>query len=299
VTPRVGWAVGVRTLLRTSDGGRHWAPAGEPARALRSVDFVTAAHGWGIAGGVPRGYYGSEQASWPFAGGMLVRTLNGGRTWAAQPAAGPVESVCFDHNGAGWAAHGATVRRTRDGGRTWRTVVTFPLHDSCGPVNSTLGWFATIQCAGATTAWVLLSGGVGASSQQPYILYRTGDSGRRWRPVLDEGYFEGASYPSYYSTSYVASGLGNYTGPLSAPDHLTAYIVGLSYSSSPASIVIAATRDGGRTVRRLCAVPGLAAEAPLAVTFVDATHGWVAGTTGRGDIILATTNGGRTWTRQV
>lgn len=80
---------------------------------------------------------------------------------------------------------------------------------------------------------------------------------------------------------------------------MTAYIAGLSYSSSPASIVIAVTRDGGRTVRRLGAVPGLAAEAPLAGAFVDATHGWIAGTTGHGDIILATTNGGRTWTRQV
>lgn len=292
VTPRVGWAVGVHTLLRTTDGGGHWVPVGEPARPLRSVDSVTATRGWGIAGGTPRDYGGTAQASWPFAGGTLVHTLNGGYTWAAQPAAGPVDSICFDHNGAGWAAHEATVRSTRDGGRTWRTVATLPIVHSAG-------WFATIQCAGATVAWVLLSGGFGVSNQQPYILYRTGDGGRRWRPVLDEGYFEGVSYPSYYPTFHVAGGPGNYTGPLSVVNQTTAYIVGLFFASNPASIVIAVTRDGGRTVRQLGAAPGLAGAAPLAGAFVDATHGWIAGTTGHGDIILATTNGGRSWTRQV
>jgi len=290
LTPRVGWAVGVHTLLKTVDGGLHWAQAGvgEPTQPLRSVDFVTAARGWGVAGGTPLSYAGTHQVSWPFAGGTLVQTLDGGRTWAIRPTAGPVDSICFN-GGAGWAAHEATVLRTQDGGRTWRRAMTFPITHS-------RGWFASVRCTGAATAWVLLSGGVGASNQQPYLLYRTSDGGRHWQAVLKEVYFAGSAYPSL---PIVVSGPGSYIGPLSAVDRATAYVLGICFPCSlHNSIVMSRVQNGGQTVHYVGAVPGLTSEGPLAIAFVDASHGWVAGTTGHVTEILATSNGGKTWQRQ-
>src|SRR5207245_164395 len=36
-----GWVVGARNLFSTQDGGRHWQPLPEPARQLWSVHFVS------------------------------------------------------------------------------------------------------------------------------------------------------------------------------------------------------------------------------------------------------------------
>ncbi len=289
LTLRVGWAVGARTLLRTLDGGQHWAPVGESTPPLRSVDFVTPADGWGIAGGTPRPYGGTDQVAWPFRGGRVVHTLDGGRTWALQPAAGAVDGLCFSGPATGWAVHEATVRRTRDGGRSWRTAVSSPLY------NHGAGWFASVGCAGSRAAWVLVSAGVGTSNQQPYVLYRTGDDGRYWRPVLDEGYFEGASYPDYRAYRVPA----NYIGPLSVVDATTAYLAGLNYESPSGFIAIACTDDGGQALRRPATAPGLRGTGPVALAFVDAAHGWVVGQSGQGSAIVATSDGGQTWVRQM
>ncbi len=289
LTPRVGWAVGARTLPRTLDGGQHWAPVGESTPLLRSVDFVTPADGWGIAGGTPRAYSGTNQVAWPFGGGTVVRTRDGGRTWTPQPAAGAVDGLCFSSPTTGWAVREARVWRTRDGGRSWRTVVRFPLY------NHGAGWFASVGCAGSRAAWVLVAAGVGASNQQPYLLYRTGDDGRHWRPVLDEGYFGDAAYPAYR----ISEGPGAYIGPLSMVDATTAYLAGLNDESPSGFIVVAGTDDGGQALRRPETAPGLWGEGPVALTFVDAAHGWVVGQSGQGSAIVATSDGGQTWARQM
>ncbi len=272
VTPRVGWAVGVRTLRRTLDGGRTWAPVGEPTFPLRSVDVVTARDGWGIAGGTSRPYGGTGQVAWPFSGGRVVHTRDGGRTWAPQPAADAVDGLCSSGPTQGWAVHEARVWRTRDQGHTWRAVVSFPLY------NHGAGWFASVGCAGSTSTWVLVSAGVGASNQQPYVLYRTGDEGQHWRPMLDEGYFEGASYPVYGAHRAP----DNYICPLSVVDATTASIAGFNYESLAGSIVIADVRNGGQSLERRETAPGLRGEGPIALTFVDAAHGWVVGQSSHG-----------------
>jgi photosystem II stability/assembly factor-like uncharacterized protein len=288
VSPQVGWAVGVHTLLRTTDGGRHWVRAGEPTQPLRSIDFVTPMQGWGIAGGTALPYYGTNQVPWPFARGTLVRTLDGGRTWVAKPAAGPVDSICFSSAAVGWAARGSTVRHTRDGGRTWRTVFTPRIYNGAH-------WLATVRCVGTAEARVLLSpGDDGTMSQEPYVLYRTLDGGHHWTAVLDEGYFS-IDYP----TARAPGGPGGHIGPLSIAGPRTVYILGLCLVCMQGQVQIMGTRDGGRTWSRPLAVPGLTFQGPYAIAFVDASHGWVAGPIGGHGAILATTDGGGTWTRQI
>jgi len=293
-TPAVGWAVGARDLLATTDGGRHWTGRAEPAQALRGVDFVTATLGWGIVGGVARIYGGTIQSTWPYERGTLVRTQDGARTWTAQPAAGAVDSFCFDSGSDGWAAAGGAVRRTSDGGRTWRTVATLPIG---APHNAV--WYATIRCTGRATAWVLISGGIGVSNQQPYILFRTGDGGRHWRGLLLEGYFGQAAYTSVQV--HAIDGPGGYIGPLSVVGPATAYVVGLCLPCpSDNTFSVIGTRDSGRTwsPRILIPTTTLSYFGPVTMTFVDASHGWIAGGYNR-DAILATTDGGRTWMRQL
>ena len=289
VSPQVGWAVGVHTLLRTVDGGRHWVRAGEPTQPLRSIDFVTPTQGWGIAGGTALPYYGTNQVPWPFKRGTLVRTRDGGHTWATQPSAGPVDSICFGGVTEVWAARGATVLRTRDGGHTWHTIFAPRIYHGAQ-------WLATVHCVGTAVAWVLLSpGDDGAASQQPYVLYRTLDGGHHWRAVAEERYFAGA-YPAARATEE----LGAYSGPFSVVDRRTAYVLGLCpVCSMQGTVHLAGTPDGGRTWRPAVRVPGLTSHGPYAIAFVDASHGWVAGPIGGHGAILATSNGGGTWTRQI
>lgn len=62
VNRRVGYAVAVTSLRRTSDAGSHWQEVDEPAgHALVWVDFQTASDGFGLT-----------------SLGTLVRTTNGG-----------------------------------------------------------------------------------------------------------------------------------------------------------------------------------------------------------------------------
>jgi photosystem II stability/assembly factor-like uncharacterized protein len=289
VSPQVGWAVGVHSLLRTTDGGRRWAPVGEPTQPLRSIDFVTTTQGWGIAGATALPNYGTNQVPWPFGKGTLVRTRDGGRTWATQSTAGPVNSICFGGVTDGWAARGATVLRTRDGGHTWHTIFAPRIYHGAQ-------WLATIHCDGTAVAWVLLSpGDDSAASQQPYVLYRTLDRGHHWRAVAEERYFEGA-YPAARATEE----LGAYIGPFSVVDRRTAYVLGLCpVCSVQGTVQLAGTPDGGRTWRPAVRVPALTSHGPYAIAFVDATHGWVSGPIRGHGAILATADGGRTWTRQV
>src|SRR5439155_17444775 len=51
ISSTTGWVVGGQTLLGTTDGGRTWHQLGEAAALIRSVHFVNAMQGWGIAGG--------------------------------------------------------------------------------------------------------------------------------------------------------------------------------------------------------------------------------------------------------
>ena len=63
-----GWSVGVAgTVLRTSDGGKRWAPQTGGAANWLGVFFVDPQNGWIIG-----------------RGGTIRRTTNGGETWIAQ-----------------------------------------------------------------------------------------------------------------------------------------------------------------------------------------------------------------------
>lgn len=134
-----GWAVGGGgTILRTVDGGAHWTrtyACAQPVPCtatsqdavtnnLAALSFPGATHGWAVG-----------------AGGTILNTLDGGRTWSvelacAQPETAIAKHYCtpvsadrvtkdltgvsFADDSHGWAVgKGEQILVTADGGATW------------------------------------------------------------------------------------------------------------------------------------------------------------------------------------
>src|SRR5712691_6201822 len=154
ISATTGWAVATRTLLGTSDGGRSWRQLGEPRMPIRSVHFVSASIGWGIAGGNdPQPIHG-----WlvPHDGATLVITRDGGSTWAALGGPSNPQTVCLREAAQGWVGttDGVFILRTTDNGSNWSEVLPRPDQQPPGLPQATL-----IQCAAPHALWVLFLGG--------------------------------------------------------------------------------------------------------------------------------------------
>jgi photosystem II stability/assembly factor-like uncharacterized protein len=108
-----GWAVGTDSLLATTDGGAHWAPLPEPCPLIRAVHFSSPGDGYAVAGGQVPGE--GVTGSWtPWAGGVVLVTHDGGRTWVTVRTPANAQTVCFGSARDGWlgAAAGCTGRGT-------------------------------------------------------------------------------------------------------------------------------------------------------------------------------------------
>lgn len=293
VDGRHGWALGsdpTPALLGTSDGGQHWRALAEPpGGALVKVHFHTALQGFGVAA-----KHSAPQVT------RLVMTGDGGATWRwlpDPPGAGPgsvVSDVCFSHAGDGWLV---TSSPGGTGGTVWRSVGgagqavawnrSRPLDTGGDPVTG-----VQLQCAGTGAAWVELAGG-GAAGHLAYVLLNTRDGGVTWKAVLVNRFTWGLLFPG------VPDGPGSFPGPFSAVSPTTAFVLG---STPPAGDLLSGMLViPGTTPRPARTVPALSAmRTPQGVSFVSATVGWVAGVDGKGrGVILATTDGGRTWRAQL
>jgi photosystem II stability/assembly factor-like uncharacterized protein len=268
-----GWAVADTALLRTSDGGATWNPAGEPAgMVLTQVDFTTSDQGWGVA--VPSGQVGAPVL------GTLVRTADGGASWSVVRA-DFANSVCAT-GPVVVAGAAATVLRSADGGATWSTVL--DAHSSATPWLS-----AAVQCPDPRSIWALLQGG-SAMGSQGYAAYASADAGGHWRPVVVSPQLTGQ--PDFTGVTQ----LDSYPGPFDAVSSDKAVFLGQCPACSPQRVAVARTQDGGAHAIR-SVVNGFAPTGGL--SFGDAQHGWMTarlgGYPGRHPVILATTDGGRSW----
>lgn len=208
VSGTVAYAWGGSTVLRTTDGGHVWRalrlpmPLGSPTAVL-SVSAVGPAMAYMALGSTVVG-----------AGATYV-TRDGGRAWTVLPAPFPFGQVAFTSATDGWAVTRPAdavhaVYRTADGGRKW--TPSFALPPSPWPGVDGARLFA----AGATDAYLLLSGGSGMS-QTSYSIYHTAD-GTHWRPVVavpTAGAGPAPGNPRGVSTGpMVPGGLGSSPGPL-------------------------------------------------------------------------------------
>jgi photosystem II stability/assembly factor-like uncharacterized protein len=279
-----GWALGDGTVLATVDGGLHWRELPEPAQGtLRRVHFVSRTEGWGVAGGQDQG---GEGPMVPIGKTRLVHTLDGGRTWSALAAPAAPQSVCFTSTTDGWMASGTKVWRSTDGGRSWSGSPVFTLRvDGGGPP-----FQAELQCAKPGAAWVRFSGGGAAAGHSPYALYTTRDGGTSWKGVLAEG-------NTLATLLRLPAGPGSYPGPFSVIDPSQAFVL----SPSPAAATVGGVlASGSGKLTAVPPIPGSTLREPTSVGFASPTQGWVVGkdTAGR-PVVLATTDGGHHWTRQL
>ncbi len=289
-----GWVTGASEVLATTDGGAHWRALPEPCRAIRTLHFVSPDDGFAVAGGnLP--YVGVSSP--PLAGGVLLRTADGGQHWQLLAAPADVETACFSNTRRGWLGADGNIYGTVNGGRSWTLAVHGPSTPGGGPGFHAL---AEVECAGSGAGWAELNGPGAALSHMPQIGYHT--AGGTWQPIFAEQY---TASPGLRARVHAASP-GVYPGPFSAISPDQAVFVGeCPPCSAPASprllgpVPMDIALHGGAVLIRRGRISQLSQA--TAAAFVTASDGWVTGirqASQRISVIMHTTDGGRSWQEQ-
>ena len=295
VSPTKGWAVGDRgTIWTTVDGGATWNLADVPTDAnLFAVSFFDENFGLAVGGRVV-----------PATGvgvGVLLRTIDGGTTWGVvETASFPIlRDVRVLDPGTAWVAGDSSelypsglfvssdtgLTWTAEGGARrggWRSVLFDPAQ-KLGVGVSTDGALQTVS--GEKAAKKSLPFGARRLDDVVFdaatgTVWAVGESGLATRSAnfgADWARAPGA-FPNdagrYFDFKSVAA-LGGFVGAVGSPGTLFFY-----------------SDDGGAT----WAASRTETRAPLRkLFFLDRLNGWAVGDFGT---ILATKDGGRTWTRQ-
>ena len=260
---RHGWAVGKAGLIvATADGGATWSEQHSAAEDdLLDIATTDARHAWAV------GFVGNRTA------GLILATADGGRTWRRRYSGSDVLSaVSFSDAVHGWAVGSTGILATTDGGLHWRLQRAVPA-----------GYhLSDLTFSDARHGWAV--GGTGQGVVEPGFVMATRDGGAHWALQL------AGTRASLSNVSFVDARRGWVAGSQ-----------GLLYR----------TTDGGAT---WIPVPMNRAWEFGAICFSDAEHGWMvvhphwdlaavtAGDAGaewsfeRQLVLLATSDGGRTWT---
>ena len=293
-----GWAVGDRgTIRHTNDGGRSWHPQQSGLDcSLESVFFIDRQTGWAVGG-----------ESHPYthtSSGVVLSTRDGGRSWTRNPHAflPALELVRFFNGRQGWAVgcpsamYPSGVFLSEDGGRGWKPL----------PGKRTTGWVAAdflapregILADARGTATILRQG-ILRQAATP----RFGLRGIRRMELVPE------VQPQVYGWLVGQGGLVMLTcdtgatwrsPPAELPegiapefDFAALAVIGPNVwiAGSPGTRVFHSP-DAGQSWNAFSTGQNL----PIrSLAFVDEQAGWAVGELGT---ILATTDGGRSWTRQ-
>ena len=308
IDPQRGWAVGDRGVIRqTDDGGRHWRLQHSPvACRLESVCFLDDRNGW-IVGGWTQPYTHKGQ-------GVVLRTHDGGQHWEPIPRLSlpALRRVKFFDAHHGWAVadpsdmYPAGVFRTDDGGLSWYSL----------PAQNSPSWLdgdALAPETGATVGW---GGAIGNLTDRGLEPARAPDRGLRNlhclrfapREMTSTGITtnQHAQVPFGWAVGDGGLALLSVDGgrswhePLGGLPRDARQIDFHAVAARGKSCWIAGTPgthvlhspDGG-TTWQVCAT---GQSLPIrALTFQDENRGWAVGALGT---ILATRDGGRTWTGQ-
>jgi len=278
VSSTIGWVsartmCGVSQLMRSTDGGRTWTRQSSPAgdAGLQAIGAADASHAW--AAGTAGALFGGP--------GEIAATANGGSLWTNEsvPLANQYIAVSpIDSSHAAVAGYFCTpggvctggVATTADGGVSWSA------HAS--PVSLPAAMAFVSPAAG----WLGGGGGCHAGGCAPELA-KTSDGGATWQSesVPLSGEVAGISFPDALH-GWAVSGNG-----------------------------IVSTSDGGGSWQaESVPAPGgppCVLNCPSfdlrTVHFVDDLHGWAGGAVCSAApcspaAVLATTDGGSTWTEQ-
>jgi photosystem II stability/assembly factor-like uncharacterized protein len=120
---------------------------------------------------------------------VLRRSTAGGVDWTTLPSRPGSVQLQPASAQVAWATTPAgKVLRTKDGGRTWARVWFGGRPESTAPTNVPPGlnrsWtmFLTVQSPTTATVIVQVTRGHGHAARTNFVTYRTTDGGRTWRP---------------------------------------------------------------------------------------------------------------------
>ena len=260
----------------TSDGGKTWRYVSDlTPRERTSASSIY--------------FFDSSRGLVATSSGAILRTTDGGESWAPVIPRGRVSSlsslfVLDDRREIGWAAGSGDVVRTDDGGETWRSLTPGGVDISYRPpirkmqfLDDRRGWAAGMQAS----------------------LARTMDGGATWQPAATP--IVGPNRPNFWDVSFLDAELGWVVGEegsmLSTADGgitWTRRSTGLRDAQSAPKLERIPTAKGPVEVDAGDRTPGFTI---TAVRFVDRSRGWVAGfyaNLGR-SLILHTQDAGATW----
>lgn len=282
-----GWAVGTTSLLATTDGGAHWTALTEPCPVIRSVHFISPTAGFAVAGGRNTS---SLDPALPALGGVVLSTVDGGRTWHAMATPSNAQTVCFSDSRHGWLGAGGLLYRTGDGGKDWAALTS-----AAGQAGSGGTADMSVECADNGSAWALRVGPGAAMTQNPHVAYHADQAGAT--PIFAEQYFQA---PGAKPT---AQSPGADAGTFSAIDSARAVFIDWCEACGAGTAPWDVAANSGATLAKEGNVGSITQ--PQAASFRSPQVGWVAGDTvlpasGNGtaktqERIVATTDGGRAW----
>ncbi|MBA4019593.1 MAG: hypothetical protein C0483_20710 [Pirellula sp.] len=292
------WACGDHgVVLHTADGGATWVPqaSGVDCR-LHCIYFVDARNGWIVGGGYDPYVHRSR--------GVVLRTTDGGANWQPEPTAlvPLLRKIHMDNLREGWAVGDVSplstggVFFTRDGGKTWSgaggqlpagvTAADFlsPAEAVCADGRGRVVRMENrlVQATPAAAFGLrsvrdlrISSNGRGWFVGDGGLVQRSTDAGRSWQvPGQDLAQGPGAQC-DWRALAVCESTQGS-----------KLWIVG-----APGSVVLHSADDGASWQLLPTGQP-----LPLNdVAFLDEQHGIAVGALG---VILATDDGGRTWSKQ-
>jgi photosystem II stability/assembly factor-like uncharacterized protein len=280
-----GWIIGGDDFYHSTDGGQTWTrstvPAGTWAYGARFFDRLNGV-AVGEAGNIVRTADGGEtwqtvqppgtsQRLWDveyadantvfLAGenGLISRSIDGGTTWNSIQSGGAGVTHGFDKVDGqhAWAGQDSgEIVYTTDGGTQWIRASVSGFDE--------FGSLMAVAFANRSRGWAagrndFFGGSVG-------IIARSNDGGRTWQP-------------QFQVPDFTFNGLETTSAR-------TAFAVG-AYQFVGGGLVLR-TRNGGASWQNVTP----AAEGFRDVFFIDASIGWVVGSS-----IWKTTNGGTNWTR--
>jgi photosystem II stability/assembly factor-like uncharacterized protein len=263
----VGWIIGVDSLiLHTTDGGNNWnidtldygLQTGAYAWPWNQVLFQTEEVGWLLVGYYFPGNLGID----PESGGALLKTTNGGDTWAILDSGDTkYSSIYFLNDSIGWLTtksvnDGIRFFSTTNGGENWIFQGYTPEWREMYFIDVQIGWAISGPSIGKTT-----------------------DGGLTW--TIDE-YMDPPSPGSVFKGLVIDN-----------------YSEGWCAGSSG---FILNTTDGGNSWQHFDKRLDIYYGALEDVVFIDENEGWVVGNQLLGfpldsTLILHTTDGGETWIR--
>jgi photosystem II stability/assembly factor-like uncharacterized protein len=268
------YALADGVVLHTGNDGVTWQTVGEPEPALKRIAFSSDRDGAGVG-----------------VDGLLYASADGGKTWRRARFDKPVDAVCFSDKRAGYVGGAVSapalgafdgIAATKDGGRTWADATRPPTDGLVGIAGHAL------HCTRGSV-YDLLDFGPHAGGGA-YLLARSTDGGRSWKPVVTGGQIA--------PIAHISQGPGTEATSMSAYSPQAAYVAGFCGACGPAGqSSFGSTLDGGKTWQNSMLDALGFTSAPV---FTSPNHGWIGARVIAKDRppldeVLVTDDAGHTW----